>query len=99
MNEHLGASSVSVNVVEEMKRRAASGHRGFPRRITGQSSPVKGPIEAPQEWNAETALEYAKEVFKNKPKPFVRNGAKTGRNSPCHCGSGKKYKRCHGLGK
>jgi hypothetical protein len=21
---------------------------------------------------------------------------KIGRNDPCHCGSGKKYKRCHG---
>jgi hypothetical protein len=24
------------------------------------------------------------------------NGAKVGRNDPCPCGSGKKYKRCHG---
>jgi len=24
--------------------------------------------------------------------------AKIGRNDPCHCGSGKKYKRCHGAG-
>jgi len=23
-------------------------------------------------------------------------GAKLGRNDPCWCGSGKKYKRCHG---
>lgn len=23
--------------------------------------------------------------------------AKIGRNDPCHCGSGKKYKKCHGL--
>jgi preprotein translocase subunit SecA len=23
---------------------------------------------------------------------------KIGRNEPCHCGSGKKYKKCHGLG-
>jgi preprotein translocase subunit SecA len=29
-------------------------------------------------------------------KPFVRNGAKVGRNDPCPCGSGKKYKQCHG---
>jgi preprotein translocase subunit SecA len=30
------------------------------------------------------------------PKP-VRTGAKVGRNDPCPCGSGKKYKKCHGL--
>lgn len=28
--------------------------------------------------------------------PFRREGPKLGRNDPCHCGSGKKYKRCHG---
>ncbi len=28
--------------------------------------------------------------------PFVREGAKVGRNDPCPCGSGKKYKQCHG---
>ncbi len=26
----------------------------------------------------------------------VRAGAKTGRNDPCPCGSGRKYKKCHG---
>ncbi len=28
--------------------------------------------------------------------PFVRIGQKVGRNDPCPCGSGKKYKQCHG---
>ena len=28
--------------------------------------------------------------------PFVRAGEKVGRNDPCPCGSGKKYKHCHG---
>lgn len=28
--------------------------------------------------------------------PVVREGAKVGRNDPCPCGSGKKYKQCHG---
>jgi len=29
-------------------------------------------------------------------KPIVRNQPKVGRNQPCPCGSGKKYKHCHG---
>jgi preprotein translocase subunit SecA len=29
-------------------------------------------------------------------KPFTREGRKIGRNEPCPCGSGKKYKQCHG---
>ena len=28
--------------------------------------------------------------------PFVRNTRKVGRNEPCPCGSGKKFKQCHG---
>ncbi|MCC7040766.1 MAG: preprotein translocase subunit SecA [Burkholderiales bacterium] len=30
------------------------------------------------------------------PPPFTRVGEKVGRNDPCPCGSGKKYKHCHG---
>jgi preprotein translocase subunit SecA len=30
--------------------------------------------------------------------PVIR-GDKVGRNDPCPCGSGKKYKKCHGIGK
>ena len=29
--------------------------------------------------------------------PFVRADRKVGRNEPCPCGSGRKYKQCHGL--
>jgi preprotein translocase subunit SecA len=31
-----------------------------------------------------------------KGRTFVRQGDKVGRNDPCPCGSGKKYKQCHG---
>jgi preprotein translocase subunit SecA len=29
--------------------------------------------------------------------PYTRQGRKVGRNEPCPCGSGKKYKHCHGM--
>ncbi len=32
------------------------------------------------------------------PAEPVRVGPKVGRNDPCPCGSGKKYKKCHGVG-
>ena len=32
-----------------------------------------------------------------KVKTVVRDQPKTGRNEPCPCGSGKKYKKCHGI--
>jgi preprotein translocase subunit SecA len=33
---------------------------------------------------------------KSKPETFKREDKKVGRNDPCPCGSGKKYKQCHG---
>lgn len=31
------------------------------------------------------------------PVPYRRADTKRGRNEPCFCGSGRKYKRCHGV--
>ncbi len=36
------------------------------------------------------------EAEEPKAQPFKRFGDKIGRNDPCPCGSGKKYKQCHG---
>ena len=41
-------------------------------------------------------VEEVEEAAPEKPQPFVRKGKKVGRNEPCPCGSGKKYKQCHG---
>jgi preprotein translocase subunit SecA len=42
------------------------------------------------------AVEAAKPPPAPPQAPFVRGGEKVGRNDPCPCGSGKKYKHCHG---
>jgi preprotein translocase subunit SecA len=41
------------------------------------------------------ATEFVAKQRQEKPKP-VRTGPKVGRNDPCTCGSGKKYKQCCG---
>jgi uncharacterized protein YecA (UPF0149 family) len=33
---------------------------------------------------------------RSKPETVKREAPKVGRNDPCPCGSGKKYKNCHG---
>ena len=38
----------------------------------------------------------AEETASSDAQTFVRQGQKVGRNDPCPCGSGKKYKQCHG---
>ncbi len=42
------------------------------------------------------AHEQAQEAQQDGGQPVVREGQKVGRNDPCPCGSGKKYKQCHG---
>ncbi len=45
----------------------------------------------------EQALEEANaDANASAAQTFVRQGQKVGRNDPCPCGSGKKYKHCHG---
>jgi preprotein translocase subunit SecA len=38
----------------------------------------------------------AKEPERPMTETYQRKGEKIGRNQPCPCGSGKKYKQCHG---
>ncbi|HSG11388.1 MAG TPA: preprotein translocase subunit SecA [Gammaproteobacteria bacterium] len=42
------------------------------------------------------ALDQTPEGEADERQPFMREGRKVGRNEPCPCGSGKKYKQCHG---
>lgn len=44
----------------------------------------------------EEVVDKKQEETQEKPQPFVRKRDKVGRNDPCPCGSGKKYKQCHG---
>ena len=37
------------------------------------------------------------EAAGDSPATFVRQDRKVGRNEPCPCGSGKKFKHCHGV--
>jgi preprotein translocase subunit SecA len=51
--------------------------------------------EAPAGNGRREQPEYAPAEEQHRPEP-VRVGPKVGRNDPCPCGSGKKYKQCHG---
>ncbi|MDD2659687.1 MAG: preprotein translocase subunit SecA [Methylococcales bacterium] len=63
-------------------------------------------MQAPREMHFEHAAAPALDDFdehqvpaeeaKAPEQPYVRTGNKVGRNDPCPCGSGKKYKQCHG---
>lgn len=49
------------------------------------------------EWNRHLSDEKRKELYKKqKSSTTIVKGAKVGRNDPCPCGSGKKFKHCCG---
>ena len=79
--------TVHIRSAEEL--RAAEGHEA-PSNVQYQHAEA-----APEAAEAPAAVEQAvpdAEAIQ----PFVRAGDKVGRNDPCPCGSGKKYKQCHG---
>jgi preprotein translocase SecA subunit len=54
-------------------------------------------IEIEQPRPQRMVLSHGEEALPARPSgPTKRDGEKVGRNDPCPCGSGKKYKRCHG---
>ena len=70
----------------ERKRRAeAEQHMQFQHASAGQLEAPEGEGQSGPETQA-----------KAKPAPFVRDNRKVGRNEPCPCGSGKKFKQCCG---
>ena len=81
-----------VEALEKERRQEAAmkfQHAEAPA-ATGTDGPVAaGPVANP----AAAAQAAAREAA---PEPFVRDTRKVGRNEPCPCGSGKKYKHCHG---
>lgn len=55
----------------------------------------KPPASAPEPWSLEGEPE-APAGYEVTAKGTVMNPGKIGRNDPCPCGSGKKFKKCHG---
>ena len=62
-----------------------------PRNVQYQHAEFAGASGTAVEAEAESDVAVAE-----RPQPFVRGAEKVGRNDPCPCGSGKKYKHCHG---
>jgi len=72
----------SESAAEEFGRRFARAPEGIQFKHEDPGSPLRG--RADDADAPDTA------------QPFRREGPKLGRNDPCWCGSGKKFKHCHG---
>ncbi len=71
---------------EERRRKAAEEQLARAKFEHDEATALEG--EADPEADAQAAQAAAQ--------PFVREDQKVGRNDPCPCGSGKKFKHCHG---
>jgi preprotein translocase subunit SecA len=71
-----------AEAIEEKRRQAAAGER-----LAFQHA------QAPAIGGGEAEIASAEPAT---PQTYVREQPKVGRNEPCHCGSGKKFKQCHG---
>jgi preprotein translocase subunit SecA len=70
--------------------------RNMPQQTSHQStSAFGGSTTNEDKKGSDLVSEAADELSKEKPKP-KRTGPKVGRNDPCPCGSGKKFKVCCG---
>jgi len=80
--------TVQIRSAEELQ---AVEEPEMPTNVQYQHAEFAGGGDTAVEAEADTDVAVAE-----KPQPYVRGGQKVGRNDPCPCGSGKKYKHCHG---
>jgi preprotein translocase subunit SecA len=75
-----------------------AGEDNSQRPPRGISTTIDDFVEASQR-KKRRELEQARMAGAGETQPVqqVIRGEKIGRNDPCHCGSGKKYKKCHGV--
>ena len=100
---------VEVRTPEDIEREEQERHARLMRALQAQHAEAASALAAQEQAAALPAARAAPGAPERRgaaPPPlpsvpeavgtFVRNERKVGRNEPCPCGSGKKYKHCHG---
>ena len=83
--------------VEEAERKRREEAEARMRFTHAESSALNAPEAPPQPGpGAQRAGAQQPPPEAERVETFVREEKKVGRNEPCPCGSGKKYKQCHG---
>lgn len=95
------AFQLFIELLDRMKREVVT----ILSRVQVRSDEEVAALEEQRRRAADSDMEYQHDeasamggnaVADEEHTPFVRDGRKIGRNEPCPCGSGKKYKQCHG---
>ena len=71
----------------------------IPLPLSRAASTTIDALEAEMKRNKDRELNLARTAGADKAEPLTQRsgGDKVGRNDPCPCGSGKKFKKCHGV--
>ncbi len=85
---------LQVRTEEEIEREEAERRRRLQSRM--QLQHAEPPAIATETQAGAPAVQPARAPAAPAAPPFVRGAPKVGRNEPCPCGSGRKYKHCHG---
>ena len=97
-------SRIQVRSEEEIERETLERQQRLAQALQLQHAEAVSPIQGPGAGEGAPGLSPAAEnIAEMDPRgapagtaPFVRAMPKVGRNEPCPCGSGRKYKHCHG---
>ena len=91
MNVQIQSEAEAEQVADQLEDRAEQ-TAGGARMMHADSSELGGMDEDPEA----VALRLQEVASANPAQRPIVNGHHVGRNDPCPCGSGKKYKHCHG---
>jgi len=84
-----------ANMIDTVKQQTLS--TLFRIKLASQEDVDREAMEKRKKQQAEMRLSRGgQEAEQKQQQPIKRDGEKIGRNDPCPCGSGKKYKKCHG---
>jgi preprotein translocase subunit SecA len=98
-------SKIQVRSEEEIERETLERQQRLARALQAQHADPSSPIQAPADMSdpgPQPGAAAGGNIMELEPRgepgpaPFVRAVPKVGRNEPCPCGSGRKYKHCHG---
>ena len=102
INQETTSALVSVEVPDEAEIETPVHDDFDEEQMTFKHAEASAAARAPQGGQEDNMIYHgAQQQPANQSAPKIetikRDGDKIGRNDPCPCGSGKKYKKCHGL--
>ena len=87
-------SKVEIRTQEEVDQEEAQQRERLTHALQAQHAEAQSVLAAAEGQAAAAGFTGLEAV--GAESPFVRGERKVGRNEPCPCGSGKKFKQCHG---